>query len=100
MKKFLFILAIFCVSSFSYAQETMNEVFLNLNYGERQEYNMSLPEINDMKIIEDEEVEDYIFHPMKYIKEEAKELYLKKTPEKEKNYNKTIIKNGEKEKNK
>ena len=75
MKKILLVV-VFCSVNFALAEDTENSVYLDLNYGEKHEYNFSAPKVEKINIKEKDDFdEDYIYHPMKYIKEEAKELY-------------------------
>ena len=76
------------------AENSLNTVFLDLNANEIHEYKSTSPEIENMSINNDEDNnEDYIYHPMKYIKDEAKELYSSKTitNKKEKKFGKAKV---------
>ena len=85
MKKYLLIIFILCFSMPVIAED-LNEVHLDLNYGEKPEYKFVSPTFESKSIKEEDHVEDYIYHPMQYIKNEAKELFFerKNSSEKEK----------------
>lgn len=94
MKKLLLIIILLCTSS-SINAKNLNEVFLDLNTDEIHNYKTTSPNINSLNIKSDEEDnnEDYIYHPMKYIKNEASELYADKTfsNKKEKKFGQTTV---------
>lgn len=81
MKKYfigLFYLVFCC--SIVYAEDSLNTVFLDIDYSERNTYKDFSPKIDNLNIQKEDELnEDYIYHPLKYIKDEAGELYSKKT---------------------
>ena len=94
MKKFLFPALLFFICTSVSAQEELDEVHLDINYAEQHEYKTFSPDIKTMSIKEDDENnEDYIYHPMKYIRDEASEIYSQKniTNKKEKKLKKTKI---------
>lgn len=79
MKKLLLTLILL---SFGYSvfADDIGTVYLDLNSGGTQSYKISAPNIKELNIKErEEETEDYIYNPMKYVKSEAAELYSKKT---------------------
>lgn len=78
MKRCLLIVTLIYTISVVYAENALNEVPLDLNIGERYEYKTSEIKIESLNIKEKDDEEDYIYRPLKYIKEEFKELYLKK----------------------
>ncbi len=94
MKKFLFLISMFFICTSVYAQEELNEVHLDVNYYERHNYKQYSPDIKTLNIKDDDENnEDYIYHPMKYLKDEAHELYSQKkfTDKKEKKFGKAKV---------
>ena len=94
MKKFLLIV-LFCSMNFVYVDETDNSVYLDLDTWDKHKYNLSTPKIENMSVKDkdDDLNEDYIYHPMKYIKSEISELYSdrKFSQKKEKNFGKTTF---------
>ena len=91
MKKFLLF---FVLSFFVLPVMAEDEVYLDLHHSERYDYKTYTPDIKTLNIKkEDENNEDYIYHPMKYIKDEASELYSQKkfTNKKEKKFGKTKV---------
>ena len=91
MKKFLLF---FVLSFFVLPVMAEDEVYLDLHHSERYDYKTYTPDIKTLNIKkEDENNEDYIYHPMKYIKDEASELYSQKkfTNKKEKKFGKAKV---------
>ena len=91
MKKFLLF---FVLSFFILPIMAEDEVYLDLHHSERYDYKTYTPDIKTLNIKkEDENNEDYIYHPMKYIKDEANELYSQKkfTNKKEKKFGKAKV---------
>ncbi len=93
MKNLFIILVLVLFSVIVYADDT--PVFLDLSGETRHEYNYSSAnyDIKSSGISGSKENEDYIYHPMKYIFEEGRELYSSKkvTDKKEKNIGKTTL---------
>lgn len=84
----------YIVCTFVLAQDELNEVNLDLNYSELHGYKTYSPDIKSLNVKNDDDNnEDYIYHPMKYIKGEANELYSPKkfTNKAEKKFGKTKI---------
>lgn len=94
MKK-LFLVIIFCAVSSVLADEALREVHLDYTPAQSYSYKKYEPQIDKLNIKNDDEEnnEDYIYHPMKYIKGEARELYSDKTfsHKKEKKFGKTTV---------
>jgi ABC-type Fe3+/spermidine/putrescine transport system ATPase subunit len=77
MKKLLLIVVSCCFLLPAFADE---EVYLDLNAGDIHQYKTFSPQIdNEKKEKTDDFDTDMVFHPFKYIKEDASELYSKKT---------------------
>ena len=77
MKKLIVVLMLTALPIF--ADEKPETVDLNLNIGEEHGYKIFNPSVNDLSIKQkDEENEDYIYHPMEYVKNEARELFFNK----------------------
>ena len=77
MKKIILLLLLSTLPALS--EDTANTIYLDLNAGEEHEYKKFKPTIENLNISDnDENNEDYIYHPMKYIKSEARELYKNK----------------------
>ena len=93
MKKILLITfsSVFATSVF--ANDLLKEIHLDLKPNDIHEYKTYSPKIENLNIKEDDEKEDYIYNPMKYIKDEAREMYSKKSfsAKKEKQFGKTKV---------
>ena len=93
MKKFFTLVLMFLISEV-YAGED-NTIFLDLNGESRYMYNYSNKKLNPEKlnISDNKENEDYIYHPVKYVIDEGRELYSKKTisDKKEKKFGNTTF---------
>ena len=79
MKNFFLFLTIFCILSPVVADE---EVFLDLNATDIHQIKTFSPNYENEKIQSHDdysEEKDMIFHPFQYIKDDAKDLYSKKT---------------------
>lgn len=94
MKKFLLLVMFFGASNV-FAQEALNEVYLDAVSPQTYSYKNFEQDIDKLNIKnnEDDNNEDYIYHPMKYIRSEASELYQEKkfSNKKEKNFGKTTV---------
>lgn len=75
MRKLFFILIISC--SIVNAENISNEVYLDLKPDETYEYKTFTPKTGIIRK-ENKEDEDYIYHPMEYIKQEAIDMFFKK----------------------
>ena len=71
MKRFLLIFLLSCISV------SAEEVFLELKPQETHEYKIKNTKIEKMSIKKEDE-EDYIYHPMEYVKQEFKDMYFNK----------------------
>ena len=65
---------LFCLSV--YADEQKETVYLDLSSEEEHRFKVLEQRIEDLNINNKEDEEDYIYHPMEYVKQEAKELFL------------------------
>ena len=74
MKRFLLLIMLFCLSV--YADEQKETVYLDLSSEEEHRFKVLEQRIEDLNINNKEDEEDYIYHPMEYVKQEAKELFL------------------------
>ena len=91
MKKLLLIVVSCC---FLLPVSADEEVYLDLNAGDIHQYKTFSPQIdNEKKEKTDDFDTDMVFHPFKYIKEDASELYSKKNnyQQKRKNNRKSKI---------
>ena len=94
MKRFLLILISLFISVQVFAEGDLNTVLLDLNGNEVQKYNKSPLKIEELNMNkEKEDDEDYIYRPMEYVKNEARELYSSKTltQKKEKKFGKATV---------
>ena len=77
MKKLLLIAALCIIVSPIMAED---EVYLDLNYADRHQYKTFSPDFQNEKTEKPDEFDtDMVLHPFKYIMDENKDLYSKKT---------------------
>ena len=75
--KNIFALLIFICTAV-YADEQAETVYLNLGVNDTHEYKTFSPKIEDLGIKEKDDNEDYIYRPLEYVKNEAKEMFFNK----------------------
>lgn len=75
MKKLFLILILSCLAV--NAENTTEEVYLDIKPFEALEYKTFTPKFDNINI-NNKEDEDYIYKPMEYVKNEAKELFFNK----------------------